>query len=278
MLNAFDYLKAALSAVNEVVRDTIEEQKKKAATSPVFTAQYEVSPPVREHTYDPFPYEEYVDPVRNYVSPEEYSELPQDKREEVALHHYTYAEKHRNKSNEEIGRDYERFIAYQYTRMGYHVNPRGILRGKGDGGIDLIAQKRNETLLIQCKYWGRGKVIYENVVEQLEGSCRVYRLKHQHEGEQISPMLITNITLDPVARQTAELLHISYREKCFLTDYPLVKCCTFYGERGQDVKLYFLPFDEVYDYVNIESKDVSYAFSVAEAVYRGFRRDCDGRT
>ena len=106
--------------------------------------------------------------------------------------------------------------------MGYHVNPRGILYGKDDGGIDLIAKRGNETLIIQCKYWGRGKVIYENVVTQLEGSCRVYCLKHQHEGEQISPVLITNITLDHVAKQTAQLLDISYKERYFMADYPLV--------------------------------------------------------
>ena len=248
----------------------------KANTPPVVIPdnEYESETPVREHTYDPYPYEEYVDPVRNYVSPKEYSELPQDKREDMALGKYDYIYKFKNKSNEEIGRDYERFIACKYTRMGYRVISRGILLGKSDGGIDLIARKEHEILLIQCKYWGRGKIIHENCVTKLDGSSHLYQLENQCEREDVTPVLVTNISLDYVAKQKADLLGVSYVERCFMTDYPRVKCCTFRGRNGQEIKLYFLPFDEAYDYVDIESEKTFYAFSVAEAVYRGFHRDC----
>ena len=91
MLNAFDYLKAAFSAVNEVVQVTLKEQKRKESSPAIILEEEtETATPIREHTYDPLSYEEYVDPVRRFVSPREYDGLPQDKREQIALNNDLY--------------------------------------------------------------------------------------------------------------------------------------------------------------------------------------------
>lgn len=40
-----------------------------------------------------------------------------------------------------------------YTKEGYKVFPNGYVKGLEDCGIDLIAHKGKETILIQCKNW-----------------------------------------------------------------------------------------------------------------------------
>jgi Holliday junction resolvase len=59
----------------------------------------------------------------------------------------TYAEKVKK------GKEYEAIIAKLFSCRGYTVEENGKNRGKKDGGIDLIASKPNETILIQCKNW-----------------------------------------------------------------------------------------------------------------------------
>ena len=49
------------------------------------------------------------------------------------------------------GKVYEKFISKHYRSLGYHVIEHGKIMGKKDQGIDIIAQKRDETILIQCK-------------------------------------------------------------------------------------------------------------------------------
>jgi len=49
------------------------------------------------------------------------------------------------------GKIYEKFISKYYKSLGYKVVEHGKIMGKKDQGIDIIAQKRDETVLIQCK-------------------------------------------------------------------------------------------------------------------------------
>jgi restriction system protein len=51
------------------------------------------------------------------------------------------------------GKDYEEVIAKLFSCRGYTVEENGKKKGKKDGGIDLVATKANETILIQCKNW-----------------------------------------------------------------------------------------------------------------------------
>lgn len=53
-------------------------------------------------------------------------------------------------------REFEEVIGETYRRKGYQVADNG---GPGaDGGIDLIARKEGEAILIQCKHWKSEKV------------------------------------------------------------------------------------------------------------------------
>jgi hypothetical protein len=81
-----------------------------------------------------------VDPVRVYLSglsKEEYNSLSITERNQRALDIYWK----RNKSNWELGRDYERYVGYQYEVHGYAVKYQGILEGYDDLGRDLICKK-----------------------------------------------------------------------------------------------------------------------------------------
>ena len=51
------------------------------------------------------------------------------------------------------GKEYEDIIAKLFSCRGYTVEENGKNKGKKDGGIDLVASKANETVLIQCKNW-----------------------------------------------------------------------------------------------------------------------------
>ena len=51
------------------------------------------------------------------------------------------------------GAEYEKFIGQKYESLGYKVEYRGIILGKQDGGIDLIAENTNNFSLVQCKNW-----------------------------------------------------------------------------------------------------------------------------
>ncbi|MDL1957373.1 MAG: restriction endonuclease [Candidatus Desulfofervidus auxilii] len=51
------------------------------------------------------------------------------------------------------GKEYEEIIAKLFSCRGYTLFENGKNKGKKDGGIDLVASKANETILIQCKNW-----------------------------------------------------------------------------------------------------------------------------
>ena len=56
----------------------------------------------------------------------------------------------------EKGSNYELFVADHYRSKGYDVLEHGKEYGKLDKGIDLIAKKDNEIIIIQCKNWRAG--------------------------------------------------------------------------------------------------------------------------
>jgi restriction system protein len=49
------------------------------------------------------------------------------------------------------GKTYERQVGQALEMKGYSIEYRGIDLGKEDDGIDLIAHKNDEILLVQCK-------------------------------------------------------------------------------------------------------------------------------
>jgi len=206
------------------------------------------------------------DATMRYLSKEEYDSLSESAKWQLALDRW----RNRRRSNWQVGRDFERYIGYLYEMDGYRVEYYGALEGKMDLGRDLIATKKKEIVIIQCKRWANRKTIHEKHVFQLFGSIVGYEI--EHPGSSPKGLLVTTCPLSDVAITYADRLNIEYKQDYPTDDldsYPLIKCNI--GRTGE--KIFHLPFDQQYDRVNITPKNGEfYAHTVQEAIDAGFRR------
>ena len=81
-------------------------------------------------------------------------------------------------ANKQKGDKYELQIGREYQNNGYKVYFKGLKDGKSDNGIDLVAYKGDEAVLIQCKNWERTQVKQEQLRIFL-GDCTSYIEKNQ---------------------------------------------------------------------------------------------------
>lgn len=216
------------------------------------------------------------DAAKYWLSPEEYSALSDIEKYQMALDRYC----NRNKTNAEIGRDYERYIGYRYECNGYKVEYRGIIDGFEDRGRDLICTKGESVLVVQCKCWSAKKEIHENHINQLFGTTVRFYLEKHHNGTfggflkdlltgKITPVFITSTVLSNTAKSFAKSLNIKVAENLKLGKYPMIKCNI---NRTTKEKIYHLPFDQQYDNVKIGDTGEFFAMTVQEAEDAGFRR------
>ena len=64
------------------------------------------------------------------------------------------------------GKEYEKFVGEYFEKQGYIVKFNGIEKGKKDNSIDIIAIKKEEIILIQCKNWnenGKYKLTHKDI-------------------------------------------------------------------------------------------------------------------
>ncbi len=223
------------------------------------------------------------DPVRLYLTKGEYQKLSTTERNQRALDRYWA----RKKSSWQIGRDYERYIGYMYECKGYSVYYQGIVEGFEDLGRDLIAKKRKEIEVIQCKYWAQYRTIHEKHICQLFGTTLKYWVENQRglreelkihqdlfpaliQRKQIKGVFVTSTSLSETAREFAKELGIVVREQFPFQKYPSIKCNV---SRRAGEKIYHLPFDQQYDRTIIEAeRNECYVETVDEAEKLGFRR------
>lgn len=200
--------------------------------------------------------------LKNWLSPQEYQTLSETDRLQLALDRYS----NRQKSNWQIGIEYERYVGYCYEQKGYKVRYFGATEGLEDMGRDLIVSKGKKLFVIQCKRWASEKTIHEKHIFQLYGTTILQVMEHPEC--QVSGIFITTTSLSPLAKSCANYLHITVVEKFPLKPYPLIKCNI---SRDGD-KIYHLPFDQQYDRVITNPSDGDcYASTVQEAVLKGFR-------
>lgn len=202
------------------------------------------------------------DLYKKWLSPEEWKKLSDTKKNQLALDRY----KKREKTNWEIGIDYERYVGYKYESQGFTVSYIGAKFGLEDMGRDLIAQKGDKTYIIQCKRWAKEKTIHEKHIFQLYGTSVLYKMDNPIAD--IRPLFVTTTTLSDVAKNVADYLGVIVKCEYPLDEYPLIKC----NVSKDKEKIYHLPFDQQYDSVQIDrSKGECYAFTIEEAEANGFR-------
>lgn len=211
--------------------------------------------------------EEYESSLRKWLSPEEYSCLSDTQKNQLALERY----QSRNKTDWEIGIEYERYIGYLYETNGYNVRYIGATEGVNDMGRDLIAEKDNAVYIIQCKRWSTEKQIHEKHIFQLFGTT--YILNLDETKKRFIPVFYTTTHLSDVAEKCAAGLDIEVHQNFEYKDFPMIKCNIGKDENGNPTKIYHLPFDQQYDRVRIGALDGEcYVSSVSEAEEKGFRR------
>lgn len=209
--------------------------------------------------------EENFDGVKFYIDREEYKILSPDKRNQLALDRYLEG----RKSRWQIGRDYELFCGQEYEKEGWDVEYIGMEKKLKDLGRDLIAKKDNEVHIIQCKYWSQNKTIHEKHIAQLFGTAIVYEIENSFNSlfqNKIVPVFMTNAKLSEMAEKFCKRLGVLLIKK-EIKEFPRIKC----NINGSE-KIYHLPFDQQYDRTQIKNEGEFYAFTVNEAVKKGFRR------
>ena len=219
------------------------------------------------------------DAAKYWLSKADYERLPTVEKYQKALDNW----KRRKRSNWEIGRDYERYVGYVYETQGYDVQFTGAIEGFEDMGRDVIAQRKHELVVIQCKYWSLAKEIREKHIFQLFASALEYgyRLGGLVRDSQYSfivtgadvprvkPVLYTSTKVSDVARDVAKVLDVTIHEHVRISDYPMIKC-NLSTRDGQ--KIYHLPFDQQYDRVKIKHEGEKYVYAITDAETLGFRR------
>ena len=209
------------------------------------------------------------DRTRDWLSKEEYEQLSSVDRNQLALDRYKVSH---SKTKWQIGRDYEYYVGHRYSKKGYEIDYFGSNNGMEDLGRDLIAKKDATTLIIQCKYWGKEKLIHEKHILQLYGTMICYCFENNTTEQNTKAILVTNIALSEQAKRMAQYLNVEYVEHFEKKDYPCIKCNINVDANGNETKIYHLPFDQQYDITKIDRAGEFYAMTVKEAEDAGFRR------
>lgn len=258
--------KRALLAENKFLQCQIDTYK---ARFPEWFEQYEqdiLNEVVSEEDFKE-PNSEYHDEVRQFLTQEEYEQLPPSNKHELALQRYLSGKLNKH----QVGKLYEYDVGNEYEEQGYLVEYHGIKHKKADNGIDLICHKNNEILIIQAKCWSKNFLIRENTVFQLFGTATQYRQRKADLIQNVRMLLITSTQLSDEARFFAQILGVEIIEnRALRKDFPMIKC-NISAKTGE--RIYHLPFDEQYDRVIINRKQGEfYALTVFEAEFNGFRR------
>lgn len=270
--------------IREQLSKKIKEYSQRAVAAEAKLAYYEATVPVLEELSEGPAvrvHDDDVDQTRNWLTREEYERLSPTERNQRALDNYKASH---NKSKRQIGRDYERYVGWLYESKGYSVEYKGILDGLEDLGRDLICRKDGRTVIIQCKYWSKDKLIHEKHINQLFGTYMHYMIEMHRDGAQnglfdvfdlardsgCSACFWTKTSLSDTARAFADALGIEVHEHEEIGDYPMIKCNI---NRLSGEKIYHLPFDINYDKTIIDpAHGEFYAATVHQAESAGFRR------
>lgn len=202
--------------------------------------------------------------VKLWLSRDEYLQLSVSERNQLALDRYI---SRANKTNWEVGIEYEQYIGYLCETKGGVVQYRGAIDGLDDMGRDLIVEKESVVYIIQCKRWHESKTIHEKHIFQLFGSVIEY--KYEHPDAECVGVFVTSSALSQRAKDMADILGIRvYENVLFKNEYPRIKC-----NISDNGKIYHLPFDQQYNTVKIKPElGEVYVTTVEEAEALGFRR------
>ena len=134
----------------------------------------------------------------NHVNKKNYEPEPEFEPKQTS----TYWEKVKK------GSEYEEFIADYYKSLGYDVVEHGKMMGRKDMGIDIIAFKKNEILLIQCKNFKENSrwKIRQKDIKAFRMDCINFLVENpEHKREKMKGLFIaSNDVFDNGAKRYAK--------------------------------------------------------------------------
>ena len=205
--------------------------------------------------------------IKNWLSDEEYFQLSEEGREQLAVDRYISDSS--KWSDWEKGRNYEIYCAYILYNEGYDIIQEGLNKKLEDKGRDIIAIHREsgKVLIVQCKNWK--SEVRENIIFQLFGSYAQWLFENGRKlyDPDVAPWIYVTGSVSPVAQDCAKMLKIQIRHLP-MGPFPPIKCNV---NKNTGEKIYHLPFDRHYDLVKINAKGKGYKFEIAEAIQEGFR-------
>lgn len=86
---------------------------------------------------------------------------------------------------------YEKYVGQVLEAEGYKVTYRGLELGLKDQGIDLIAEKENSVLFIQCKYQTQ-KLTKSRIEWILQKASKLLLDRHAKYDQKVTFMLVVN--------------------------------------------------------------------------------------
>ena len=221
------------------------------------------------------------DPALQYLNSVEYQKLNESDRNQLALDRYLNT----RKTKWQIGREFERYVGHLLEEDNYNVSYEGAIEGFSDLGRDLIASKKGETLIVQCKFWREDRTIHEKHIYQLYGTFCDFVISNNLQSvapqgqlfgerdalQNTKPVFWTTGTLSDRAKLAGKLLGVEVRNHPMAKlDYPRIKCNI---SQRDGSKIYHMPFDQQYDRIRIEkSKGESFERTCKRAEELGFRR------
>ena len=202
-----------------------------------------------------------IDVPRQLLTKEEWDSLDEKGRNQLALERFCAL---RKCNNYQAGRDYLSGVVYEFEKRGCKAE---LIGNQLDNTI--IAHLDGNTIVAQCKYCADDKPVHENYIASLNNAHVAYCIENKINPADIMAVFVTNGRLSEKAREMADVMGVKLIENHEYTEFPRIKCVIDINEKKYG---YHLPFDYWYDDVKLENEGEFYAFTVAEAESKGFRR------
>lgn len=101
------------------------------------------------------------------------------KQKNETIHENEIIKKSSYQINKEKGDMYEKYIADYYRKQGYTISEHGQDNGRKDKGIDIIAKKEKEIILIQCKNWNENNKLKHSEIKEIRMNMIDFLSKHE---------------------------------------------------------------------------------------------------
>lgn len=133
------------------------------------------------------------------------------------------------------GQVYEKYVGQVLEEEGYQVNYRGLESGFMDQGIDLIAEKENSVLFIQCKYKSQ-KLSKSHIEWILQKASKLLLEKHAKYDQKITFLLVVNNLNDNFSRRIPKNFNFGLVSSKKVV-YPLLEYFLSHNHTQDKVKL-----------------------------------------